>query len=98
MQGYIENEVNFNREGSCARSCDDYQKARQHNCRNGTACQFNYLDRRKTRCEGAIRNCTFIESDMSLCTNVRRVSVAVDRELFLDAENCFFDCRKTMPS
>lgn len=74
MQGYIENEVNFNRDGSCAESCPHYEFTRLHSCKNGTACKINYLDSRKTRCDGEIRNCTFIESDMSMCTNVLRTT------------------------
>lgn len=70
MQGYVENEVNFNWDGSCAKTCADYDWTRLHSCQNSTACGFNFLDRQKTRCEGEIRNCTFIESDMSMCSNV----------------------------
>lgn len=71
IQGYVENEVAFNRDGSCTKSCSDYQRTRQHSCRNSTLCAVNYLDKNKTRCDGDIRDCRFIESDMTICTNVR---------------------------
>lgn len=70
IQGYVENEVAFNRDGSCTKSCSDYQRTRQHSCRNSTLCAVNYLDKNKTRCDGDIRDCRFIESDMTVCTNV----------------------------
>lgn len=70
VQGYIENEVNFNRDGSCSSTCSDYRIAEQHGCANSTMCHINYLDKNKTRCDGQIRSCQFIESDMTLCPNV----------------------------
>lgn len=70
IQGYVENEVNFNRDGSCTKTCSDYRVTQQHSCRNDTLCHKNFLDKNKTRCDGDIRDCTFIESDMSICTNV----------------------------
>lgn len=71
VQGYIENEVNFNQEGSCAGTCSDYRLTHQHGCANSTMCHINYLDKNKTRCDGQIRSCQFVESDMFLCPNVR---------------------------
>lgn len=90
MQGYIENEINFNRDGSCRQTCNDYDRVDNrvddrvdnrvddrvdHNnnrvyCRNHTICNLNYLDKNKTRCDGQIRSCMFIDSDLSICPNV----------------------------
>lgn len=69
VQGYIENEVNFNREGSCLETCSDYRLTYQHGCANSTMCHINYLDKNKTRCEGLIRSCQFVESDITICPN-----------------------------
>lgn len=74
VQGYVDNEVNFNPNGSCTRSCSDYTSTRNYGCKNDTLCQINYLDKNKTRCDGRITDCTFIESDMSLCANVSVVN------------------------
>lgn len=70
VQGYIDNEVNFNREDTCSKQCDDFHRVDYHVCRNNTLCILNYLDKNKTRCDGEIRNCQFIESDMRVCPNV----------------------------
>ncbi|XP_055324712.1 uncharacterized protein LOC129579091 isoform X2 [Sitodiplosis mosellana] len=69
VQGYIDNEVNFNQDGTCRKQCSDYQQVEYHVCRNHTLCILNYLDKNKTRCDGQIRSCRFIESDMTLCPN-----------------------------
>lgn len=70
IQGYIDNEVNFNRDDTCLKQCSDFQHVEYHTCRNSTLCQLNFLDKNKTRCDGTIRECTFIESDMTICPNV----------------------------
>lgn len=70
IQGYIDNEVNFNQEGSCKETCSDYQLVEKPVCRNNTLCILNYLDKNKIRCDGKIRSCRFIESDMTMCPNV----------------------------
>lgn len=70
IQGYIDNEVNFNQEGTCKKQCSDYQQVEYHVCRNHTLCILNYLDKNKTRCDGQIRSCQYIESDMIMCPNV----------------------------
>lgn len=70
IQGYIDNEVNFNQEDTCRNQCSDYQQVEYHTCRNSTLCHLNYLDKNKTRCDGKIRQCEFIDSDMVMCPNV----------------------------
>ncbi|XP_031621010.1 uncharacterized protein LOC116339329 [Contarinia nasturtii] len=69
IQGYVDNEVNFNQDGTCRKTCSDYQQVEYHVCRNHTLCILNYLDKNKTRCDGEIRSCRFIESDMTVCPN-----------------------------
>lgn len=70
IQGYIDNEINFNREDTCSKQCSDFKHVDYHICRNNTLCILNYLDKNKTRCDGDIRSCEFIESDMHVCPNV----------------------------
>lgn len=70
VQGYIDNEINFNREDTCSKQCSDFRHVDYHICRNNTLCILNYLDKNKTRCDGEIRSCEFVESDMYLCPNV----------------------------
>lgn len=70
IQGYIDNEANFNIDGSCTKTCEDYDYIEHQGCKNYTICTINYLDKNKTRCDGKIRSCTFVESDMRLCPNV----------------------------
>lgn len=70
IQGYVDNEINFNREDTCGKQCSDFKHVDYHICRNSTLCILNYLDKNKTRCDGDIRSCEFIESDMELCPNV----------------------------
>lgn len=70
IQGYVDNEINFNREDTCSKQCSDFKHVDYHICRNSTLCILNYLDKNKTRCDGDIRSCEFIESDMHICPNV----------------------------
>lgn len=71
IQGFIENEANFNVDGSCRGQCEDYHLVHHQGCKNYTICTINYLDKNKTRCDGTIRSCTYVEPDMRLCPNVR---------------------------
>lgn len=77
IQGYIDNEINFNREDTCSKQCSDFKHVDYHICRNSTLCILNYLDKNKTRCDGDIRSCEFIESDMELCPNVSAAQINV---------------------
>lgn len=72
LQGYVENEVNLNKEGSCAGSCDDYDFARNHHCAEGTFCNEELKNGTKhVICSGTIVDCAFIESDMKICPSVK---------------------------
>ena len=71
IQGYVDNEVNINPEGTCWDSCSTYKLTKNYDCKEGTICDANYLDKSKTRCDGAIRDCHFIPGNFNLCPNVR---------------------------
>lgn len=70
LQGYIDNEVNLNPDGSCTNTCYDYDVTENYGCKNYTYCRLNYLDYNKTRCYGTVRDCQYIESSMHVCPNV----------------------------
>lgn len=70
MQGYIDNEVNINKDGTCQNTCDEHTITRQYHCQDNTLCSPNYLDTNKTKCHGNIRDCVFVESDLWVCPNV----------------------------
>lgn len=62
--------MNISPNGSCVGSCDDFTFSKNYRCDNDTLCAPNYLDKNKTRCEGEVRDCSFVESDMWICPNV----------------------------
>lgn len=68
LQGFIENEVNLNRENTCTQTCDFYEVA------NGT-CTTDKEEKvlfcaRQKMCYGTILDCQFVEADMSVCLSV----------------------------
>ncbi|KAJ6646069.1 hypothetical protein Bhyg_01279, partial [Pseudolycoriella hygida] len=71
IRGYVDNQINFNKEESCWGSCSDYNFARHHVCHNGTFC----YDNRKVGevdpvCRGTIFDCSFIEEKMEICPSL----------------------------
>ncbi|XP_061715652.1 uncharacterized protein LOC133523945 isoform X2 [Cydia pomonella] len=61
LQGYIENEVDMNTDGTCRDNCAYYSLAERHGC-------FKELYCAKQRpCNGRILNCQYIDSDMWVC-------------------------------
>ncbi|XP_069695090.1 uncharacterized protein [Periplaneta americana] len=62
LQGHIQNEVDMNSEHSCRESCADYSYARTHGCNEDRFCPYQ-----QQRCNGKLRNCRFIDSDMWVC-------------------------------
>lgn len=70
MQGYIDNEINMSPFGDCSWSCQDYKSTLSYECHEDTMCDKNYLDKNKTRCDGTIRDCDFLESSLDVCPNV----------------------------
>ncbi|XP_063624573.1 uncharacterized protein LOC134796349 isoform X1 [Cydia splendana] len=61
LQGYIENEVDMNTDGTCRDNCAYYSLAERKGC-------FKELYCAKQRpCNGRILNCQYIDSDMWVC-------------------------------
>ncbi|XP_063364049.1 uncharacterized protein LOC134652808 isoform X2 [Cydia amplana] len=61
LQGYIENEVDMNTDGTCRDNCAYYSLAERTGC-------FKELYCAKQRpCNGRILNCQYIDSDMWVC-------------------------------
>jgi len=55
---------------SCQSSCADYTKTESYACNEGTYCKEmdrSTTNRSVTACDGAIRNCKFIEGNMQVC-------------------------------
>lgn len=69
MQGYIDNEINLNADGSCTNTCKDYSQSKNYACRDGTLCAQNKFG--KTACTGEVVNCQAMASDGTACLVVR---------------------------
>lgn len=63
MQGFFDNELNFNKDDSCKKSCSDYTKAENVACTQDTMCSKADENREKTICSGEIRDCENSEFD-----------------------------------
>ncbi|KAJ8931393.1 hypothetical protein NQ314_015699 [Rhamnusium bicolor] len=61
LQGYVQNEVDLNPEGTCRENCAEYTYTKSHNCFKNLYC------RQQRRCNGKIINCQFFDSDMWIC-------------------------------
>lgn len=61
LQGYVQNEVDLNPEGTCSETCADYTYTKSHSCFKNLYC------REQRRCNGKIINCKFVDSDMWVC-------------------------------
>lgn len=66
LQGYVENEVALNAEGSCTLTCADYRRTRVSNCMPGSLCETN----QQRRCNGALRECHGIADSLDICLAV----------------------------
>lgn len=64
LQGYVQNEVDLNSEGTCRENCAEYTYTKSHGCFNNQFCQ------QQRRCNGKILNCQFFDSDMWICPAV----------------------------
>lgn len=71
LQGYIDNELNFNTEGTCAKSCKDYQYTKHHVCAENTLCAaaMNESERQRIVCNGQIHDCSDIGIDGDFIIN-----------------------------
>lgn len=70
IQGYVDNKINMNADGSCSPMCKQLKKTKNFGCNKNTLCGRNYLDSNKTRCNGVVRDCDFFDSGMTYCPNV----------------------------
>lgn len=66
LQGYVDNEANFNPDHSCTNTCEDYQLTENHGSFEGT---YTYEKPEKI-CKGKIVNCEFLGSDLNICSSV----------------------------
>lgn len=64
LQGYVENEVDMNPDGTCRENCGFYTLAKHHNCFKDQYCS------KQKACSGRILNCGYIDSDMWVCPAV----------------------------
>ncbi|CAH2048299.1 unnamed protein product, partial [Iphiclides podalirius] len=68
LQGYIENEVDMNAEGTCRDNCGYYTLAESHGCFKDQFCT------KQPKCKGRIIDCQYIDSDMWVCQPSNRSS------------------------
>ncbi|XP_014242049.1 uncharacterized protein LOC106662462 [Cimex lectularius] len=61
LQGYIVNEVDLNKEKTCAEDCSFYKYTKQHSCFQDQFCAKQPI------CKGNIVGCNFVDSDMWIC-------------------------------
>ncbi|XP_075978224.1 uncharacterized protein LOC142977959 [Anticarsia gemmatalis] len=62
LQGYIENEVDMNSDGTCRKDCPYYKSAWNHGC----SYDSEYCSK-QPKCGGEIIDCKFFKSDMWVC-------------------------------
>ncbi|XP_063707840.1 uncharacterized protein LOC134836578 isoform X2 [Culicoides brevitarsis] len=63
LQGYIENEVDLNADGTCMENCAAYQYTESHGCFKG---EKKYCSRQE-KCNGKLLHCRYVDSDMWIC-------------------------------
>lgn len=68
LQGYIQNEVDMNRDGTCRENCAEYTYTKAHGCYKELYCA------KQRRCNGKIINCRFVDSDMWICPSSERAN------------------------
>ncbi|XP_017050011.2 uncharacterized protein LOC108094100 [Drosophila ficusphila] len=61
LQGYVENEVDLNEEGSCLQGCSSYKTAKSEGCFENKFCA------EQPKCSGGVHDCRSVESDMEIC-------------------------------
>lgn len=66
LQGYIENEVDLNADGTCMENCASYQYTESHGCFKG---EKKYCSRQE-KCNGKLLHCRYVDSDMWVCPAV----------------------------
>ncbi|KAH8248910.1 hypothetical protein KR032_004231, partial [Drosophila birchii] len=61
LQGYIENEVDLNGDGTCRNDCAHYEYTSNYGCYDEEFCS------KQPACSGRVLNCKFVESTMHVC-------------------------------
>uniref|UniRef100_A0AAR5PBK7 Uncharacterized protein n=1 Tax=Dendroctonus ponderosae TaxID=77166 RepID=A0AAR5PBK7_DENPD len=61
LQGYVQNEVDLNPDGTCSENCAEYTYTKSHGCYQNLYC------RQQRSCSGKIIDCRFFDSDMWIC-------------------------------
>lgn len=61
LQGYIQNEVDLNDQGTCRENCAEYKYTKSHSC------YMNLYCKQQRRCNGKVINCRFVDSDSQVC-------------------------------
>ncbi|XP_037089046.1 uncharacterized protein LOC119109513 isoform X1 [Pollicipes pollicipes] len=77
LQGYMENEVDLNRDGTCNNNCAYYKRARHEGCYmvgNATAANVTVQQKRnfmicghQRQCQGRVHDCHFYNADSTVC-------------------------------
>lgn len=78
LQGYIENEVDLNRDGTCWETCPHYQLTESYGCFKELYCA------RQPKCSGKLLFCTFFDSDMWICPSS---AMSTRRYEYIEYEN-----------
>lgn len=73
LTGYVDNEINLNKDGSCWNSCEDYKWAANHRCSDGTFCDQQRRMGHATTCNGTILDCSYIDASMQICPSVSTI-------------------------
>lgn len=65
LQGYVDNELNFNDEDTCQQSCSDYKQTKHLRCADKTMCanERNEEIEKLSICSGQIHDCVDINND-----------------------------------
>ncbi|XP_016961633.2 uncharacterized protein LOC108032333 [Drosophila biarmipes] len=61
MQGYVENEVDLNTDGTCSPDCGFYKSSKNEGCFDKKFCS------EQPKCAGGVYDCRFVESEMQIC-------------------------------
>lgn len=72
FQGYVDNEVNLNKEGNCRRSCSDFTKTKHYQCAEDTFCRksLDPWEKSKLICKGEIYDCQYFDGELNICPAV----------------------------
>ncbi|XP_044728255.1 uncharacterized protein LOC123291881 isoform X2 [Chrysoperla carnea] len=61
LQGYVENEVDLNKDGTCRETCNEYSYTENYGCYKDLYCS------KQRKCKGKIINCKYYDADMWIC-------------------------------